>query len=418
MTTTSYICAIDIGSSKIAVSLALLKNKRISDMFFETAECAAIKGGAVVDSVALVETVERLMKNMRGRCGVKVRHVLANISGKHISTRHSGAVIPLADRGNKVVTNSDAQRAIEQARILGSSIDEEILHYFPWRYGVDASNEVANPLGLYSHRLEVDLYLICARLSAVQTITHVINQAGFDVKNLTLSGLATAQAVFGQARPKGYSVLCDIGSDVTELLVFKEGVLKSITMLELGGATISAGIAAGLQIPLELAEDIKMPVTDVVDPQRIPEDQEVLIRKEALYKPVKQRAIAAIINAQAVEMCSRIKQALDPGLPWMEVTAFVVSGRTVLQDGLLEMLERTFGIPVTVGRVADPDLQQFVATKDVLAGQKYLAYLTSLGMVSKEMNSTFKYPCTRPDLPRHPVKRLVSKLHDLYSEYF
>lgn len=419
MTFKSYICALDIGSSKVAASLAVLRNRRVVDMFFETQSCAAIRGGAVVDSVALVETVERLMKTLRQRSGLKVRHVLATISGKHISTRHSSAVIPLAERGNKVIIPGDVQKVVEQARILGSNIDEEILHHFPWRYGVDTNSEVTNPLGLYSHRLEVDLYLVCAKLAAVQTITHVINQAGFDVRSLTLSGLATAHAAFGQNRVKGFSVLCDIGSDVTELLIFREGVLRAIKILPLGGETVTAGLAHGLQIPFELAEDIKVSAAGVIDPASIAADKEVLIRKEALYKPVKQRQIAEIINERAAHLCSRIKQELDTELSWMEVSSCLVSGRSVLQDGLLETLERSFGVPVKVARVADAHLQEFVATRDVLSGQKYLAYLTSLGLIARELHtSVLSAPCAQPQVPRHPVKRLFAKLHDMYTEYF
>jgi cell division protein FtsA len=415
----NYICALDIGSSKIAAVLAQVKKGHITKIFFETVPARGIRKGVIVDSVDLVDAITQLMKNLKTSSGITVRSLYANISGKHIITKHSKAVIPLVERGNKVITASDIYKVNEQARVLGSSMEEEIIHAIPFNYSIDSNTDIVNPLGLYSHRLEVDLYLVCANLAAVQTVTHVVNQAGFDVKALFLSGLASASIVFGDEGPKGIRVLCDIGSDVTELLFFKDGYLKNIRILATGGDALTAGLVDTLNIPWDLAEDIKVSYGVIGDASRVPEDKEVLIKKDNAYKPVKQRQVCEIITARARALSQAIKEALEKEVSISRIDNFAATGRTIFQDGLLEMLESSLGTRVASGRISDAQIIPFVNKIDVLSGQKYLTYLTTLGIVSKQVKEL--QPRKNGEVsrvPDHPLLKALHKIKEVYSEYF
>ena len=124
----NYICALDIGSSKIAAAVAEIKRKRISNIFFDSIPSKGVKCGIIVDSIDLVSSISKLMKNLKVKSGIKIKFLYANISGQDIVTKHSQAIVPLAERGNKVITRQDLQRVNEQARILGSGLEEEIIH--------------------------------------------------------------------------------------------------------------------------------------------------------------------------------------------------------------------------------------------------------------------------------------------------
>ncbi|MCX5710159.1 MAG: hypothetical protein NT088_05500, partial [Candidatus Omnitrophica bacterium] len=103
----NYICALDIGSSKISACLVEIKGKRLNNIFFETAPSKGVKAGVIVDSIELVGAVSRLMKALKAKSGINVKHVYTNISGQDIVTKRSRAIIPLAERGNKVITQTD-----------------------------------------------------------------------------------------------------------------------------------------------------------------------------------------------------------------------------------------------------------------------------------------------------------------------
>lgn len=414
----NYICALDIGSSKIAASVARIRGRSIANIFYDSLPGKGVKGGVVVDSISLVNAVSKLLNNLKIKSGVKIKHVYVNISGKDILTRHSRAIVPLAERGNKVITLSDIQRANEQARILGSSLEEEIIHMVPFGYAIDSKSQIQNPLGLYSHRLEADIYLICVKLSSLQSLSRVIHQAGFEIRDLYFSGIATSRIVFGDEIKEGVNLLCDIGSDITEILLFKNGILSDIEILGVGGNDFTNRLCEELKIPFELAEDIKRSYGIIGDHEQIAQDKEILVKKSELYKPIKQKLVSEIVTACAKSLVQSIKDAVHKKVSCHEVDSFVTVGRTVALEGFIETLENALSVPVRLGRIVSPDIPAFIRDDALLSGQKYLMYLTSLGIISEALKEK-----TSPSSPsgksgQNILLRTVNRFKEVYQEYF
>lgn len=414
----SYICALDIGSSKIAAAVAQIRKRRIENLTLEMAPAKGVRHGSIVDSIELTGCISGLMNILRKKSGVNIKYVNVNISGQDITTKHSRAIVPLAERGNKVITLSDVLKASEQARVLGSSLDEEIIHSIPFSYAIDSKKDIASPIGLYSHRLEVDLYLICGKLSAVQSITRAVNQAGFEIKDLFFSGMATSSVLFEKGCHKGGAVLCDIGSDVTELLIFKDGLLKDIRIIPLGGDNITLGLASSLKLPFELAEDVKRSYGLAGDASQIDENKELLVKQNNSYTPIKQRLVAESVTAEARKACQAIKENIQDVAASCRVYNFILAGRTVFLEGFIELLENTLGFPVKIGRLTDPDIAALVSKDSALNGQKYLSYVTALGLIHQALHAEQSPDISRHQITRNPLLKAINKTKEIYQEYF
>jgi cell division protein FtsA len=414
----NYICALDISSSKIAAVVAQLKGRRINSVFFDTAPSRGIKQGIVLNSVDLISALSSFLKSLKTKSGINIKYVYANISGQDVITKHSRAIIPLTGRGNKVITQSDIEKVNEQARILGSSLEEEIIHSLPFSYTIDSKEGIDNPLGQYSHRLESDLYLVCAKLPSVETLTRVVHQAGYEIKNLFFSGIATSAALFNKDSQKGVNVICDIGSDITDILVFKDGMLKNIEVLPLGGNDLTLQLEDALKIPLELAEDLKRSYASIGDYSQIEEDKEILIKRDNLYKPIKQKIISEIMTSKSKIICQGIKERLENIVSLDEVDNFMAVGRSVLMEGFLEALENTLGISVKLGRISRPEVFSLLGKYDAVSGQKYLTYLTSLGIVCQAMDEEKPWPLSFAHPAGNPILKAINKVREVYQEYF
>lgn len=413
----NYICAIDIGSSKISAVCAVLKNKKIVALFTESAPSKGIKKGVVVDSVELTNCLSGILKSLKIKSGIGIRAVFCAISGADITTKHSRAIIPLAERGNKVVTLADIQKVNEQARILASSLDEESIHQIPFSYSLDSKEEILNPLGLYGHCMETDLYLVCAKTSVIDSLTRAVNQAGYEIKKVYFSGIATAAAVFDRQQ-EGFAALCDIGGDITEIILFKDGLLRNIEVMPRGAEEISLAIAKTLEIPLDLAESVKKSYSFVSEPGAIEEDQEILIKKDNIYKPVKQKLLLEIVNPQVEAICRLIKERIEKHVPVSHIKNFLVSGRAILLDGFLEKFENVLGIPVQLGRIADPQIAGLIKNDEVSTTHSGLAYLTALGVVIQESKIDKLYLAPSAHPPRNFFLKTLAKAKEVYQEYF
>jgi len=418
MLSNNYLCAVDIGSNKIAASLAQVRRNRIENIYFDTAVSSGIKGGAIVEALELVGCLSRILKELKAKSGARFKFIHTNFSGSGISTKHSHAIIPLAERGNKVITSTDIANANEQARILGSSLDEEIVHVIPSSYSIDSKSNVVNPVGLYSHRLEADLFLICAKLSSLQSFSRAVSQAGYEIRDISFSGLATSKAVFGREEKKGLSVLCDVGSDITDLLIFKDGLLQDIQVLNLGGNNLTLMLSEGLKINYELAEDIKRSYAVIGDAGEIPEEKEILVKKDEFYKPIKYRQVAQIATDSSRLICEEIKKSVESRVALHEVDHFVMVGRTLLSDGFIEMMESVIGLPVRIGRIGNPAVAALLKENKDLSGQKYLTYLGCLGMICEDLENKAvgTIPLVKP--AQNLVVKAINRFKEVYQEYF
>lgn len=432
----NYICALDIGSSKIAACVIRMQNKHIVNIFFESLPSRGMKKGAIIDSIDLINSVSHILKKLRERSGINIKSVYANICGQDIITKHSHAVIPLAERGNKVISSGDLHKVNEQARILGSSLEEEIIHQIPFSYAIDSMGQIKNPLGLYSHRLEVDLLLICAKLSFIQSLTRAINQAGYEIKDLFLCGIATSSIVFNDINKSGINILCDIGSDMTEILIFNDGIIKHIEILHIGGNDFTEELANTLKVPFELAEDVKRSYGIITDYSHTKKDKEILVKKDDIYKSIKQEIVLNIVNGRAGLICQAIKEVVEKFYPSTLINNFLVTGRTALLEGFLEKLENTLGIPVKVARITSPNtrldssskyplcnryIQEMIAliNKDLsLSGHKYINYLSAIGIISEALQNMQSQAVFSQKNQRNPLAAVINKFKEIYQEYF
>lgn len=414
----NYICALDIGSEKLAGVVVELKKGRVNKIFFDTLASKGVRRGIITDSIALVDCISSLISSLRDKSGIKIKFLSTNISGEDIVTKHSRSIMPLAERGNKVITRSDIERAREEARILGSNLEEEIIYSVPSSFSIDSNNNIVNPLGLYSHRLEADLYLVCAKLSSVQSISRAINQAGLEMRDLFFSGLATSRAVFDRGFKEGLNLFCDIGSDITELLIFEDGTLKDIEILPIGGDNFTNRLADTLKITFDLAEDIKRSYGMIGDFDRIGEDKEILVKKSDFYKPIKQRMVSEIITSEAEQIFTRIKDAVEKKVSCYQVNNFVVAGRTVLLEGFIESLENTLAIPVRLSRIANPRIVSLQKEYSDLSGQKFLTYLTCLGIVCQTLEDRKTGILSVHQPAKNLIQNTFNRVKEIYQEYF
>jgi hypothetical protein len=199
---------------------------------------------------------------------------------------------------------------------------------------------------LYSHRLEVDLFLVCGKLAQIQTVTHVVNQAGFDIKTLFFSGLANAHIVFGTEPAKGTNIICDIGSDVTELVFFQGRAVEDDRRPSRGWRRSDAIPCGFFPYSVAFGGGYKTVLRRYRRFHPGWDDKEVLIKKDNSYQPVKQRMVCQTITAAARNLCQQIKTAVGQEVDIADINKFVVAGRGIFHDGLLELLESVIGLKI------------------------------------------------------------------------
>ncbi|MFC1675423.1 cell division FtsA domain-containing protein [Candidatus Omnitrophota bacterium] len=414
----SHICTIDVGSSKIAATLVVMRAGKIFRIYADSVISGGVKKGSVVDSGQLSKAVSQVLENLSEKSKVRIRSVYAAVSGDEIFTRRSSAVIPLTERGNKLIGAGDLRKVNRQARILGVKLEEELMHEIPLSYGIDSKRGVLNPLGLYSHRLEVQLYLVSARLASVQALEHSINQAGFELRDVYFSGMATERIIAERGPLPGINVICDLGSEVSELLITRDGVTAHIEVLPIGGQMVTSVLSHALEITPELAEDVKRSHGVVGADHKPCAKSEILVKKGGLYAPIDVSPVPGIVTVEAKRICDAIKKSIEKVTPCGKVHSVTVAGRAALLEGFLEALENTLGVTCRLARIQDAEMLAVVNKEQEFTGHKYINYLTCLGAVLLALRPEGASSCVPIQASRNPVQRAINKVKEVYEEYF
>ena len=435
-----HICGIDIGSSKIAACLGCFRQRELVSLWRDSAAAAGIKAGQWQDVGGLTGVISKVLGNLKSKSGIKIKSVNLGINSQNIVAKHSQAVIALAEKDNRAVTKKDIQNVNQQALILGSCLEHEVLYAQPLSYTIDNENEVINPLGLYGHKLGVNLYLICTRASYINTIIEIINRLGLRINEITLSGIAASMAVFNYDKMKGLNILCDIGKDITQILIFNDDRLIHYQVMSSGGDNLTTSLSGELSIPYSLAEEIKIShgciqnevenlgLSSKIHPGRKREsetaDKEIIVKKDNAYSTLSQDLINQVISCASRNMAESIRDAIRPHLlamasvPLPAKATLYVSGRTACLDGFLELLEVVTGIPVKMAKIGNASLSTSLMLQGIVSGEPILNYLTCLGLIAKEINLSYR-KSARPiyDL-RSILTYIPEKIKQVYQEYF
>ncbi len=411
------ICGIDLGSSKFKAVVSLVDG-RGNFYRFEHVEAknSGVRGGVVTDISKATLVLKQLIAKLENKINRKIKRVYVNIGGKDLVFRNANAVTPLTDRGNKVVTQADINLVNSYARSLNVKLGEEIIHDFAYRYILDDHNQVLNPKGLYGHKIAADLYLAVSSINHIENIAKLINQAGLEIESLVFSGLASSLAVLDKKQKEEGCVLVDIGADLTHLLIFKDANLRFCDVLAYGGNNITSGICDVLNLPRNLAEEIKDAYGSAIS-QDIDAEEEVMIKKDDSYQPIRRRVISSVIEPEVTQLLTRLKEKIDSS-SYLSGRGYsvIITGGSSLLDGLLELAESVLGVSVKLGI---PKVEGFRGKNLLKSSNRAVGFASAIGLLhyGLDMTKSNKFTIFRSK-DTNLLTYISARLKGIYSDYF
>ena len=402
-------CGLDVGAQSIKVSLINAQdpvNPVLSGVY--EAATRGFKGSSVSDLGEMTDSIHAAVSGLSKKTGVKIKEVYVGISGAMIEKRFCSAIIPLVDRGTKVISAQDVKKVKGQARLLGVNMDDVVLHDFPQYYRVDEINTAVNPVGLYGRKLEINTMLVLVNGTILRNMVKAINQAGYDVASLCFSSYAAAEATLTDFLRRQGCLFLDIGAEVSNILIFKEGQLRYMNSISFGGAGITRGIVNKLNIPFDVADDIKKSYASVSVAES-QEGEEILLKRDEGYVPIKKEIISEAFDPVIAQFSDSVNENLRASRLADQLNAgIMLCGGGALLPGLAEHIEKVTNLPVKMGKIN-------IAAKRLHNASKYMAAVGLSQSILKD---------ARPDVPASAgrqfgwTSRLANKAKEIYLEYF
>jgi cell division protein FtsA len=401
-----YIVGLDIGTKKVTAIIGeITEERKVEVIGIGTADSKGLRKGVVVNLDVTSSAIKKAQEEAELMAGVEIGSAFVGISGAHIKSFNSRGVIAVSGK-NREISRDDIRRVIEQSKAVAIPPDREIIHIIPQEFVVDEQDGIRDPLGMNGIKLEVNVHIVTGAITLVQNLRTCIERSGINIEQIVLSQIATSTSVLTHDEKELGVGLIDIGAGTTEVAIFERGSLWYTSIIPLGGDNFTNDIAVGLRTPIPDAEKIKKKFGCVSAP--VSDEQETLevpsVGRGRKPRVLSRQLLADIIQPRAEEIFRLVDNDIKRmGYEKSLNSGIVLTGGTALLEGMEEVAEEIFDLPVRRG---DPTgvggLVDRVATPD---------YATAVGLI------LYGYGLLQETgFAKDRKKGLFAKFKDLFKE--
>lgn len=405
------ITGLDIGTTKVCAVIGQINDLGGVDIIgVGIAPSSGLRKGVVVNIDNTVRSINKAVEEAELMAGVEVQSVFTGIAGGHIKSFNSRGVVAVSSKSREIA-ETDVERVIDAARAISIPIDREVIHVIPQEYIVDDQDGIKDPVGMSGVRLESEVHIITGAIASIENIIKSINRAGYEVEDIVLEPLASAESVITDEEKELGVVLIDLGGGTTDVMMFIKGSVWHTSVLSLGGNHVTNDISIGLRTPVTSAEIIKkrygIASSDSVDPEDLIEVPAVGGRPS---KKVAKKMLSDIIEPRMSEILELIKREMKmSGFDELIGAGAVFTGGGSLLNGNLELAEKVLEIPVKLGIPED--------VGGLVDKIRYPQFATGVGLVlygSKNTSMKDLYKGSEESV----FKNIIKRLGMWFKEYF
>ena len=347
--TNNTIVGLDIGTSKVAAIVGEINElDEIEIIGIGSHQSRGLKKGVVVNIESTVQSIQRAVEEAELMSGCHIDEVYAGIAGSHIRSLNSHGIVAIRDRE---VIPQDVERVIDAAQAVAIPADQKILHILPQEYVIDSLEGVKEPLGMSGVRLEAKVHVVTGAVNAAQNIEKCIERCGLQVRGIVLEQLAASLAVLTEDELDLGVCLVDIGGGTSDIAVFTEGAIRHTAVIPIAGDQVTNDIAMALRTPTQHAEEIKIRYACALT-QLAQEGDYIKVPGvgDKRARELSRQALAEVVEPRYDELFALVQAELRrSGFEDLVAAGIVLTGGSSKMEGVVELAEEIFHMPVSVG---------------------------------------------------------------------
>ena len=342
------IVGLDIGTSKIVAIVGEVDDNGVEVIGIGQHPSRGLKKGVIVNIDSTVHAIQRAVEEAELMSGCEIHSVYAGIAGNHIRSMNSHGIVAIRDRE---VTQDDIDRVIDAARAVAIPADQKILRILPQEYIIDNQEGIRDPVGMFGVRLEAKVHIVTGAVSAAQNIIKCVRQCGLEVDDLILEQLASSEAVLTEDEKDLGVCLVDIGGGTTDIAIFTEGAIRYTAVIPIAGDQVTNDIAVAMRTPTQYAEELKIKyacaLAKLANPDEMIEVPSVGARPPRLLA---RQTLAEVVEPRYEELFTLIQAVIRrSGFEDLIAGGVVLTGGSSKMDGVIELAEEVFHMPVRLG---------------------------------------------------------------------
>jgi len=359
----AIVCALDIGTSKIACVIARLRPRAAPEVLRRRThaievlgightQAGGIKSGTVVNLVEAERTVRQAVDAAERVAGMHVESVVLSVSAGRMASERYAATVPIH---GPMAADGDIERVLAAGSQHSVRDGRAVLHSLPIGYAIDESRGIRDPRGMLGRRLGVDMHVVTVEAAAARNLMLAVERCHLGIEAMVAAPYVAGLAVLADDEADLGAAVVDIGAGTTTIAVFAGGRFVHGDGFALGGTHVTTDMARGLSAKIADVERIKtlhgnaiLGASDERDMVAVPgvgEDE-----REPPHL-VSRASLVRIISPRVEEILEMVRDRLaespfaaEPG------GRVVLTGGASQLGGLPELAARILGRQVRIGR--------------------------------------------------------------------
>ena len=238
----TIITSIDIGTDTTKFVVGEYFNDKINVLASHSIKSKGVRKGLIVDPGLATNMIKDGIKVINSKLGITIKKVIVNIPSYNVNFMLVTGSLNIKNEGN-IITTDDVNRVIKNS-VYGKIPDEyELLTVVPIDFIIDGNKGNSKPVGKNGQKLEIKGIMISVPKKSVYSVLGVMENAGLDVVDIVLSGMADYFEVKSDNIKNKVGAIINLGHDTTTVSVINRGKIMNTEVLQMGGKNIEKDIA-------------------------------------------------------------------------------------------------------------------------------------------------------------------------------
>ena len=247
--------AIDIGSDKIKFVTGEYFGGKVNVLSSHEQKAKGIRKGLIVDPNLAINSIKDGIKEMNNMLGIEIKKVIVNVPDYNTKFMLVTGEVNIIDE-DELITSEDINKVIKESVYAKLYEDYELITVVPLVFTID-DEEAENPIGKTGKKLGMKGIMISAPKKNIYSVLSVMEGAGLDVVDITISGLCDYAEVGNKNLDKKIGAIINLGHETTNVSVYNTGKLMNTETIQLGGLNIDKDLAYMFNINIFDAREIK-----------------------------------------------------------------------------------------------------------------------------------------------------------------
>ena len=257
-----HIVAIDLGTSKIDMTVAKVEGNDVQIIYYRETESAGLRYSSIFNVKNVTETLSAAISQAEEELNIKITQAVVGMPKYPI--RKVNANAELDGRGETTdITEEDinALKSFAQDSYpLEDSEKEAIFGAVAQSFSDGENFQIIEEdiVGMTSDVLEGNFKIFIGKKSDLSKVDQVMNRCNITALQKFFTADTTAKAVLNSSEMENGVALVDFGAGCTSVSIYHGSIMRHYAAIPFGGKNITDDIKSEAQISAKLAENIKL----------------------------------------------------------------------------------------------------------------------------------------------------------------